>query len=302
MFKMKNHMDNYRVALPSIIVGTMRLGGWGAGFDEAQYEAFIEDCLGMGAYAFDHADIYGDYSTEAEFGAVLGRKPHLRQQMTLISKCGIRRVCHARPGHRIKSYDCSKAHIIESVENSLRALRTDYLDILLLHRPDLLLAPDEVAAAVAQLNEQGKIKDFGVSNFPPHQFDLLNDRVALCTNQVEASVLKLDAFVDGTISQCQRQRIPVMAWSPLGGGAIFGAGDERVARIKSLAAPIGQRLGLSLDQTLLAWLMRHPAGILPVVGTSKIERVKVAMQAVGMTMSREDWYGIWQASTGETIA
>lgn len=291
-----------RVALPKVIVGTMRLGAWGAGFNTAGYEAFIKGCMDIGAYAFDHADIYGDYSTEEEFGKAIAGQSALRQRMTLISKCGIRRVCAARPSHRIKSYDCGKRHIIESVENSLRALRTDYLDILLLHRPDFLLDPDEVAEAVAQLNQQGKIKDFGVSNFNPSQFDLLNDRVPLCTNQIETSVLKLDAFSDGTIDQCYRHRVPPMAWSPLGGGALFDQQAEgQAARIRTVAGSVAENHAVSLDQVLLAWLMRHPSGILPVIGTSRLERVTSALEAAAVRLSREEWYDIWQASTGKII-
>ncbi len=284
-----------------LIIGTMRLGTWDAKLPTAQWQDFIETCLELQMTTFDHADIYGDYTTEADFGKVLKQAPHLRDQLQIITKCGICRVCEQRPKYRIKSYDLSKEHILWSVENSLRELQTEYIDMLLLHRPDYLMQPDEIAEAFTQLLASGKVKSFGVSNFTPAQFQLLNEAFPLATNQVEISIAHRHAFGDGTLDQCMRHGIRPQAWSPLGGGAVFAENDMS-ARIKTVAQPMMEKHHASLDQLLLAWLLRHPSGILPVLGTTKIERVKTAVKALEMTLDRVEWYDLWQAATGEKIA
>jgi len=284
-----------------LIIGTMRLGTWGANLDTAAWQTFIEACLSMNMTTFDHADIYGDYTTERDFGKVLKQAPQLRERLKIITKCGICRVCENRPNHRIKSYNSSKIHIIESVENSLRELQTDYIDMLLLHRPDYLMQPDEIAEAFTELLSSGKVKSFGVSNFTPSQFALLNDAFPLATNQVEISMTKRDAFEDGTLDQCIQHGISPQAWSPLGGGSIFNE-NEQATRIKNVAQPIIDAHQATFDQIVLAWLLRHPAGILPVLGTTKLERIKAAVQALDIQLSRTEWYDLWQAATGETIA
>lgn len=286
-----------------IIVGTMRLGLWDAQFSKSDMQTFIEGCLEMQATTFDHADIYGDYTTEADFGAVLKDKPSLRPQMQLITKCGIRRVCAQRPDHQVKSYDSSSQHIISSVENSLRALGTDYIDVLLLHRPDFLMHPDEVAEVFIQLKEEGKVLNFGVSNFSPSQFNLLDSRFPLMANQVEVSILQPRAFSDGTLDQCLKHQALPMAWSPLGGGAIFSdLENPRIDRIRQVARLLAEVHDASLDQILYAWIMNHPSGILPVTGTTKLSRVQSAIDAKDIRFSRQEWYELYQASTGETIA
>lgn len=294
---------NTRVPFSPIIAGTMRLGAWGASFDTAQYQAFIEESIALGVTTFDHADIYGGFTTEGEFGKVLQQKPSLREKMQIITKCGIRYVSENRPENRIKSYDSTKEYIIQSVENSLRELNTDHIDVLLIHRPDFLMDPDEIGEAVQILNEQDKIIDFGVSNFNTSQFDLLNDKVALCTNQIEISIKKLAAFNNGSIDQCHRYRLPVMAWSPLAGGSIFSnTPTTRDVRIIEVARPMMEKYNCELDQLLLAWLAKHPAWIIPVIGTSKIERLRSATKAMDIKISHEEWYDLYQASTGEKVA
>lgn len=278
----------------------MRLGSWGANLNTAAWQAFVEACIDMGMTTFDHADIYGDYTTERDFGEVLKQAPQLRERLQIITKCGICRVCDNRPNHRIKSYNSSKIHIVESVENSLRELQTDYIDMLLLHRPDYLMQPDEIAETFTELLSSGKVKSFGVSNFTTSQFALLNDVFPLATNQVEISMTKRDAFEDGTLDQCIRHGISPQAWSPLGGGNIFNE-SEQATRIKNIAQPIMDKHQATFDQVLLAWLLRHPAGILPVLGTTKLERVKAAVQAMDIQLSRVEWYDLWQVATGETI-
>ena len=290
---------------PNLIMGTMRLGNWGANMNKNQLQTFINQCIALEVKTFDLADIYGDYSSESEFGAALdfSQNSSLRQQIQLISKCGIRRVCAARPAHRIKSYDLSQDHIIASAEQSLKDLRTDYLDMLLLHRPDFLMQPDEVAAAFAKLQKAGKVRHFGVSNFSVSQFELLQTAANLVTNQVEISILQRQAFEDGTLDCCLKNRIQPMAWSPFAGGQVFDnqSLNPSVQRIRSAAQAMLQKYEITLDQLLLAWLLRHPAGILPVLGTAKIDRVQAAVRALSIVLTRTEWYDLWQAATGETL-
>ncbi len=287
----------------TLIFGTMRIGSWGANMNAEQTLHMIERCLEMGITTFDLADIYGDYSTEGDFGKALALKPELRDKMQLITKFGIRMQCAARPEHHIKSYDASKEHMIASVENSLRELKTDHIDVLLIHRPDILLDPDEVAEAFTSLEKAGKVRALGVSNFTPSQFDLLNSRIPLVTNQVEISLMHRDCFIDGTLDQCMKHKIRPQAWSPVAGGSIFSQiEDVNVQRIHQVAKPLCEKYGLALDQLLFAWLLKHPSRIMPVIGTTKLNRVEAAVAAQKVEISRVDWYDLWQAATGVTIA
>ncbi|MCL4106223.1 UNVERIFIED_CONTAM: hypothetical protein GTU68_061065 [Idotea baltica] len=284
-------------------MGTMRLGEWGAQLDAKGYLKIIETCLEEGIDTFDLADIYGDHTTEAEFGQALALSPGLRDKIQIITKCGICRVCDNRPQYLVKHYDTSANHIIQSAETALKDLRTDYLDQLLIHRPDALMDFDEVAEAFTVLQKAGKVKAFGVSNFSPRQFDVLNSYYPLITNQIQANLLHLDPFIDGTLDQLQQHRLRPQAWSPLGGGAVFApaGGDEIVDRIRQHQNVFHGRYGLSPDQVLLAWLLRHPAGIRPILGTSKVERIRSAAKAQATTLNREDWYTLWSASTGQPV-
>lgn len=285
-----------------IIAGTMKWGIWGARFNKAAYERMIKDCIEAGATTFDHADIYGDYTTEAEFGQVLKDEPALRQKMQIITKCGIQKISSTRPHHIIKSYNTSYNHIIESVENSLENLSTDYIDCLLIHRPDPLFNADEVAKAFTQLKDQGKVLHFGVSNFKRWHVDLLNSRFKVEVNQVECSLLHLDPFLDGTLDYCQQHNITPMAWSPMGGGNIFLETDERNQRITAVASFLADKYNSTADAVLLSWLLTHPANIHPVSGTSKPERIKAAVTAAEIKLEREDWFMLWRASTGKEVS
>jgi len=286
-----------------IVAGVMQWGVWGKQLAPRQMLRLIEQCVELGVTTFDHADIYGHYTTEAEFSAALKRKPALREKIQIVTKCGIKLVTPNRPQYKIKSYDTSAAHITQSVEQSLKNLQTDYIDLLLIHRPDMLLHPDEVAEAFTNLRQAGKVKYFGVSNFTPSQFAMLNARIELVTNQVEASLLHLASFTDGTFDQCLQHRIKPMVWSPLGGGEVFGESkDDRILRIQQTAKALATKHDASLDQVLLAWLLRHPAQLLPVLGTVRSERIQAATEALQLELTREEWYELWQASTGEEVA
>lgn len=285
-----------------LALGLWRLAGWG--LSDAQLLDLIHACLDMGITTFDHADIYGDYACEGLFGRALALEPALRDKMQLVTKCGIKLVSANHPAHTIKHYDTGREHILASAETSLKLLRTDRLDLLLVHRPDPLLDPDEVAEAFADLRRAGKVLHFGVSNFTPSQFDLLASRLGfpLVTNQVQISVLHMDALHDGTLDQCLRLGIAPMAWSPLVGGRLFSGEDEQAIRLRQVLSAMGEALGgAELDEVALAWLLRHPARIVPVLGTGNVERIRKAAHTEGLQLTRQQWFAIWSASKGENV-
>ena len=280
--------------MSDIVVGTMRWGIWDAKFTTAQYEAMIDTSMSLGMSTFDHADIYGDYTTEAEFGAALKLHPEWRSQMELVTKCGIIRVCDQKPEHYIKAYDFTKSHILQSAEDSLRNLQTDYLDVMLLHRPDLLMDPDEVAEAFELLYTSGKVRSFGVSNFTPSQVKLLQSTVPVGVHQLEVSVKDVSAFDDGRLDQCALDGIVPMAWSPLGGGTLPN-------EMLTVLEPLAKAFEVTPQVIALAWLLQHPAGVLPIVGTTKAENLEAAQKALNIKLDRQQWYTIYQAATGTTL-
>lgn len=294
-------LKEYKTA--PFMVGTMRMGQWGSKMNASEIEKFIEGCIALDLIDFDHADIYGSYTTEADFGAVLKKRPDLRTQMRITTKCGIKMVSENRPEHQIKSYDLTKDHLKRSVENSLLALHTDHIDTLLLHRPDYLLDPHEIAAAFTELENEGKVKYFGVSNFSVSQFELLQEIFPLCTHQVEVSLLHREAFENGVLDQCQKWGITPTAWSPLGGGALLKSSeDQDMTEVQKKITTLCEKYDAQPDQVLLAWLRKHPAGIVPVLGTSKLSRIKNAKESLKIHLTHEEWYMLWQAATGTEIA
>ena len=293
-------MNNHIIDSP--IAGCMRWGVWGAGFSTIQYRKMIEACIASGIHSFDHADIYGDYTTEEEFGDALRKNPSLRQQMKIITKCGIQMMAPNRPQHNIKSYNTSREHIIRSAEQSLRNFGTDYLDVMLIHRPDPLLNPEEVAEAIAHLKQQGKILAFGVSNFLPHQTDVLAAHTRIEYNQLEISIIQLSSFQDGSLENCMKHQIIPMAWAPLGGGLFTDESHPHFRSITATAIELAEKYHTGLNEILLAWLHTHPSGIIPVIGTTRIERLLQAKAATAIRLEREDWFKLMQATKGEEVA
>ena len=286
-----------------LVWGVMTWGVWGKNYSTQEMLRLIEYGVEHGITTFDHADIYGHYTTEAEFGQALKGRSGLRQKMQLVTKCGIKLVTPNRPQYTFHGYDTSREHIRWSVEQSLKNLQTDYLDLLLIHRPSPLMHPDDIAEEMGQLMKEGKVRHFGVSNFTPSQFQMLRSRIPLVTNQVEASLLHLDPFWDGTLDQLLEHNIQPMVWSPLGGGKMFtDQEDERVLRIRKVAAELAEtRAGATIDQILLAWLLMHPSGILPVLGTGRAERMESAIKALRIQLTRDEWFMLWTASMGEEV-
>jgi predicted oxidoreductase len=283
------------------IIGCMRWGVWGANFNTKQYETIINQCVEVGLNTFDHADIYGNYTTEADFGKVLYGNNSLRESIKLITKCGIQMVTPNRPLHTIKSYNTSTAHITRSVEQSLQNFKTDYIDTLLIHRPDILLDTDEIAEVITKLKDEGKIKNFGVSNFTVSQVELLSSKLQIECHQLEISLTNLSAFEDGILDQCHIKGIEVQSWSPLGAD-LFIETSDRNSRILKQATALAEIYKTGINQVLLAFLYRHPSGITPVIGSTKFDRIVQAKEAVQILLNREDFYKLWIASTGSDIA
>ena len=288
--------------LSPVIAGCMKWGQWGVNYSTAQYLQLIEDCIAHTITSFDHADIYGDYTVEEEFGNALKQKPHLRQQMQLITKCGIRRFTPNRPEHTIHSYDTSRKHIITSAERSLKNLNTDFIDLLFIHRPDPLMDPHEIAEAFDQLKKEGKVLHFGVSNFTASQMEMMAKVWKVEFNQLEVSVIHLDPFHDGVLDKCIEYAIRPMSWGPLGSGKLHtDEPDERSQRILAVAKILAEKYNATVDQVLLAFVFKHPSKIIPVIGSTKIERLRSAYAAANINIEREEWFMLWRASKGHEV-
>ncbi|RAJ12086.1 aldo/keto reductase [Olleya aquimaris] len=282
-----------------IIAGTMTWGKWGKQLSKKDMINLMHHCVETNITTFDHADIYGDYSTEKDFGNAFAESHIDRNQIQLISKCGIQYLGEARPENKVKHYNYSKDYIIWSAEQSLKNLKTDYLDVLLLHRPSPLMQVEEVAEAVSTLKQQGKIKDFGVSNFTPSQIDLLSKSVNVKVNQIQFSLTQHTAIHNGSLDHMQLHNIQPMSWSPLGN--VFKEDTEQTRRIHKQLGALLQKYNATEDQLLLAWIMKHPANILPVVGTTNPKRLTDAYAATSIDLELEDWFLILVACQGHKV-
>lgn len=283
-----------------IIHGMWRLAEWNMSPQERL--AFIEQCIELGITTFDHADIYGGYTCEGLFGEALRLKPSLRDQIEIVTKTGIKLTGSFNPGQVINHYDTTKAHIIHQAERSLQELAVDHIDTLLIHRPDPLMDPDEVAEAFITLQQSGKVRTFGVSNHVPATQQLLQSRLSfqLVTNQLELSPMQLKHFEDGSVDLCHEKRMPLMAWSPLAGGQLFS--EDRYAPLREKLEAIRKRHDASgIDTIVYAWLLKHPANIMPIVGSGKIDRVQTAVNALKVELTREEWFEILKASRGRDV-
>ena len=282
-----------------IIVGVMRWGIWGANHSESGVQKLIETSLEEDLYTFDHADIYGGYTTEELFGNAFSEMKINREKIQLITKCGI---CmpSEKKNFPLKYYNYSKEYILNQVDESLKNLKTDYIDLLLLHRPSPLINPEEIAAAFGVLRSSGKVGDFGVSNFTTSQFDLISKYFPqLVTNQVEVSLTETKAFYDGTIDQMMLKKLQPMAWSVM--GTYFSEDSERTARIKSVLEVLTKKYNAEEAQLLLAFLLKHPSKIIPIIGTSKVENIKSLKKSLQINLEIEDWFSLLEASLGHDV-
>ncbi|WP_264544142.1 MULTISPECIES: aldo/keto reductase [Flavobacterium] len=284
--------------LSPIIAGTMTWGKWGKNLDIKGIISLMETCLQEQISTFDHADIYGGHTTEEDFGKAFSESKIDRSAIQLISKCGIKYISENR-NYDIKHYDYSEEYIIWSVENSLKNLQTDYLDVLLLHRPSPLMIVDEIANAIEKLKTQGKIKSFGLSNFTNSQTQLIQRKIKVDYNQIQFSATHHEAMTDGSLDFMQIHDIAPMCWNPL--GSIFKEENDQTQRLKTLLKDLSKKYNTDEDVILLSWILQHPSGILPVIGTTNPERIKNAMKAINLKMDLEDWFRIWTESMGTKV-
>lgn len=281
-----------------IISGTMTWGAWGRQMSTSQMQNQIEKYFSLGITTFDHADIYGGYTTEAEFGKAFTLTNLPREHFQFITKCGIQLPCKAR-SLPIKHYDYSTQHIRKSVENSLTALKTDYIDLLLLHRPSPLLSVEIISETIQKLRNEGKIISFGVSNFTPSQIALLQKEIEPSFNQIECSLTHETPLFDGTLDFLAAQNIDVMAWSPL--GTYYKHKNAQTERIKKCTNSLCKKYSCTEDQILLAWLILHPSKIYPVVGTTSNQRIEKAVKAIKIELELTDWFLLLKASQGNEV-
>ncbi|QHI37672.1 Oxidoreductase YdhF [Kordia antarctica] len=281
-----------------IIAGTMTWGSWGKKLSTSQMIDLVQHCITSGVTTFDHADIYGGYTTEADFGKAFAQSGIDRESIQMISKCGIQLQAETRQ-NTIKHYEYSSDYIISSVETSLKYLQTDYLDLLLLHRPSPLMRPNEIAKAIDQLQLQGKIKNFGVSNFTPSQLTMIGAKSVIKANQIQFSLTDFDAMHNGTLDDMITNAILPMAWQPL--GTIFREKNEQTIRIHKALETLTGKYNATKDQLVLAWILKHPSGIHPVIGTTTPERITNAVKALEIELSLEDWFLLLTESQGHEV-
>lgn len=287
-----------KTKLSPIVAGVMNWGIWDKNLNTKEMENMINLCLENKITTFDHADIYGDYTTESDFGKAFASSTIAREKIQLISKCGIQMVTENRK-NTIKHYDYSKDYIVWSVENSLKNLHTDYLDVFLLHRPSPLMQADEIAEAVLKLKSDGKIIDFGLSNFTAWQSELIRQKTEISYNQIQFSATNFEPMLDGSFDYMQMNHIRPMSWNPL--GCVFREDIPQTHRLKKLLATLVSKYHLGSDTILLSWVLQHPAQVIPIAGTVNVARIQALMKAVELKLEKEDWFAIWTESMGNNV-
>lgn len=289
---------------PELSLSRLVYGMWRIGDDKdtspAHVQAKVEACLAQGITTMDQADIYGGYTAEAIFGGALKAATHLRDKLEIVTKCGILVGAGRHSAVRVKHYDTTAEHINASVEASLRDMGTDRIDLLLIHRPDPLMDPDETGPALDALVASGKVRAVGVSNFRPWDYQLLQSSMetTLVTNQIEMSLVAPEVFTNGDLGFLQERMIPPMAWSPLGGGKLFDG--SRPALMAALER-IGAEQGVDASAVAVAWLLRHPARILPVLGTNSLERIRAIGHAEKVELDRQTWFELYTHAIGHEV-
>ena len=290
---------NNKVSLSRIVYGMWRLGD-DENTSPEHVLAKIDASLDQGITSFDQADIYGGYEAEEILGNALSGSG-LRNKMEIVTKCDIIAPVGRYADARVKYYDTTRAHIMASVDHSLRLMGIDYIDLLLIHRPDPLMDHHETGAALDEVIASGKVRSVGVSNFRPYDWELLQSAMKnqLVTNQIELSVLAHDSFVNGDVAFHQRIGTPLMAWSPLAGGALF-SGDH--PDVMSALSNVASQNNVDETAVAIAWLLAHPSRILPVLGTNSLDRIKGMSAALDVKMDRQTWYEIYTAALGREVA
>ncbi len=286
------------VALSRLVYGMWRIAD-DADTSPKHVRAKIDACLAQGITTMDQADIYGGYGAEAVLGAALKEDPSLHDQIEIVSKCGIVAPMGRHADKTVKHYDTSRAYIEQAVETSLRDMHIEHLDLLLIHRPDPMMDPRETGAALDALVASGKVRAVGVSNFRPWDVELLQSAMEtpIATNQIEISLKRLDPFTDGDLAFHQRRNIPLMAWSPLGGGELMTGQGPVAEKLDAIA----EAQGVDRAAVAVAFLLAHPAGILPVLGTNNVERIAKIGDALKVDLDRQAWFSLYEAALGAEV-
>jgi predicted oxidoreductase len=287
-----------KTTLSPVVAGTMNWGVWDKKLNVSEMSNLILICLENKITSFDHADIYGGYTTEASFGEAFKQSNINRSAIQLVTKCGIQHLSDNR-NNRIKHYDYSKEYIIWSAENSLKNLQTDYLDVFLLHRPSPLMQADEIAEAIEKLKKEGKIIDFGLSNFTPFQTDLIQQKTNVSYNQIQFSATHFQPMLDGSLDHMQVHNIRPMAWNPLGN--VFREDSEQTRRLKKVLVRLTEKYDVGADILLLSWIKHHPSNIIPVAGTVNVSRIQQLQKTENIKWDIEDWFEIWTESMGKKV-
>lgn len=266
----------------------------------------IDACLAQGITTFDHADIYGDYRCEALFGQAIKARPSLRDQIEVVTKTDIMLLSQQWPGTRVKHYDTSPAHVTASVERSLQRIAVDVIDLLLIHRPDPLMDAEALGRCLDGLVDSGKVRGVGVSNFMPWDVDLLQSRMKhrLQVNQIELGLLHTAPFTNGQVAHAQQHRMPVMAWSPLGGGRLHtqaGQAGTAAARLAPRLQELARASAVDETAVAIAWLLHHPAQVLPVLGSNQLERMTRFADATRVPMDRQTWFELYELANGHEV-
>ena len=289
---------NSDVSLSRLIYGMWRIGD-DADTSTSQVQAKIESCLSQGITTMDQADIYGGYEAEEILGNAL-KGNNLRDKIEIVTKCDIVAPAGRYSDVKVKYYDTSRAHVMASVEHSLRLTGTDYVDLLLIHRPDPMMDAEETGAALDEIVASGKAKSVGVSNFKLHDWTLLQSAMSspLVTNQIELSLLAHEGFTNGDVAYLQERKVAPMAWSPLGGGSLFS--QENKLLLNAMKA-IGEVSGVDETAVAVAWLLAHPAKIMPVMGTNSLARIGKISDALKVKMDRETWFELYSIALGSEV-
>jgi predicted oxidoreductase len=268
--------------------------------------ARIDACLAQGITTFDHADIYGDYSCEALFGEAIKARPALRQQIEIVTKTDIMLLSQKHLNTRVKHYDTSPAHVTASVDRSLQRIGVDVIDLLLIHRPDPLCDATALGACLDGLIDSGKVRGVGISNYMPWDVDLLQSRMKhrLQINQIELSLLQTAPFINGQVAHAQQHRMPIMAWSPLGGGRLHSQATQAgtaAARLAPKLFELAKASGTDTTAVAMAWLMHHPVGVMPVMGSNQLDRIGAFSQALRVPMDRQTWFELYEMANGYEV-
>ncbi|UXR69940.1 aldo/keto reductase [Staphylococcus sp. IVB6246] len=301
---MKTIKINQHVSYSQLIQGFYRADKWKMSAQEMN--RFLHELVERGITTMDHADLYGSYTVEKMFGEALALSPELRNRIQIVTKCGIVQPNDIHPDQKGHRYDLSETHIKRAVERSLQQLQVDYVDTLLIHRPSPLMKPCEINDALKTLVDEGKVRAFGVSNFRRSQYELLNeclkdDRFHIAVNQVEVSPYMLESFHDGTLDDMYKDKVKIMAWGPYAGGRLFDENDPIAQRVLPVLKRVAEAHHTSVEAVVVAWLTRHPATIMPILGTQRLERVDAAIAGLDISLHDQEWFDIYTAAQGYDI-